>query len=135
MFKGIDKDNLDQMATKANELFEGVEIKEEDFEEKFDNHLPQTMKDTKLLSNKDTLLDMAEGCSKYLPCPLCYKCRNKGSHLYVKCDSCLIPICVHTDSQINMLIRRDNFTQEVSKEMVDFLKKEELIIGGKDGSV
>ena len=31
----IDRDNIDQLTTKANELFEGVEIKEEDFSEQF----------------------------------------------------------------------------------------------------
>lgn len=48
-------------------------------------------------------------CHLYDPCPLCDKCRNKGSHLYNKCGTCQIPICVHTHQDKAKMLRRDNF--------------------------
>ena len=48
-------------------------------------------------------------CAMYQPCPICDKCRNKASHLYVRCQTCQIPICVHTHAQRKKMIRRENF--------------------------
>lgn len=48
-------------------------------------------------------------CQHYDPCPLCDKCRNKGSHLLNKCGTCKIPICVHTHADRQKMLRRHNF--------------------------
>ena len=32
-------------------------------------------------------------CQRYSGCPICSKCVNKASHLYVACQTCKIPIC------------------------------------------
>lgn len=124
MSKKIDIDNVDQMVTKANEMFEGVEITEEDFQEQFDNHNTNKMINMpgELRSNREIFLELGEQCNKYDPCPICFKCRVKGSHIYDKCDKCVIPICVHSDKERNLLIKRENFTQQVGKALVDNLK-------------
>lgn len=57
-----------------------------------------------------------ETCALYNPCPICDKCQNKASHLYVRCQTCTIPICVHKYSDRAYLIRRDNFKLNVSDE-------------------
>lgn len=63
-------------------------------------------------------------CSLYLPCPICEKCRNKASHLYVRCQECQIPICVHDHKAITTMIKRQNFSLgDVSKETKDALRK------------
>lgn len=118
----IDRDNIDQLTSKANELFEGVEIKEEDFQEQFDNHI---VKEPELFSRKEDLLDVGSACSKYEPCPICYKCRVKASHIYIKCDECSIDLCIHKDEHINRFIIRDNFKQPIDKEVCDLLKDKE----------
>lgn len=48
-------------------------------------------------------------CTRYNPCPICDKCLNKASHLYVECQECQIPICTHTYKDKVFMIRRDNF--------------------------
>lgn len=48
-------------------------------------------------------------CKMYKPCPICEKCLNKSSHLYIKCRNCKIPICTHTYHDRKFMIRRDNF--------------------------
>lgn len=58
------------------------------------------------------------GCSRYNPCKLCYKCKNKASHLYVKCQICRVPICVHKHSDIAKMIKRKNFTVKLPKEYI-----------------
>lgn len=55
-------------------------------------------------------------CSLYDPCPICDKCQTKASHLYVRCQTCQIPICVHKYSDRAYMIRRDNFKLNVSDE-------------------
>ena len=128
--KKLDSNNVDQMVSTANEIFEGVEIEEQDFEDQFDSHnkldVPQD-----LVTNKDTFLSYGESCNKYDPCPICYKCRVKGSHLYNKCDDCPIPICIHTNQNREWLIKRDNFSLQVGKELVDILKEREQQLHSK----
>ena len=82
--------------------------------------------------NKDVF---AEGepkfhtCKWYDPCPICEKCKNKASHLYVKCQSCKIPNCVHSHRDIGIMIKRKNFIFEIKdlefKKAFRNLKREE----------
>ena len=58
------------------------------------------------------------GCRRYLPCPICYKCCNKASHLYIKCQLCRIPACVHTHREKEAMIRRANFFVPVTGEVM-----------------
>lgn len=62
-------------------------------------------------------------CARYNPCPICNKCLNKASHLYVKCEVCKIPICVHTNRDRVFMIRRDNFEIKVDKKTILKLRK------------
>lgn len=55
-------------------------------------------------------------CNLYNPCPICDKCQNKASHLYVRCQACNIPICVHKHSDRAYMIRRNNFKLNVCNE-------------------
>lgn len=60
----------------------------------------------------------AKTCKMYDPCPICFKCRNKASHLYVRCQTCQIPVCVHTYEQKKKMILRKNFKIKVSEETI-----------------
>jgi hypothetical protein len=51
----------------------------------------------------------------YEPCPICFRCKVKASHLYVKCQDCQVPICRHSDKNRNMMIRRENFAIKTSQ--------------------
>lgn len=119
----IDKDDHQQMAKYANKMFgaEQVEILEEDFEEKFDAHNKKLPGE--LISRKEDLLDAGANCNRYEPCPICYKCRVKGSHIYAKCDDCVIPLCVHEPKVIDRWIKRDNFAQKIPKGVADYLEE------------
>lgn len=119
MSQKIDKDNIDQLTTVANEMFENIEIKEEDFAEQFDNHIAKA---PELFSRKEDLLERGSQCSRYEPCPVCYKCRVKGSHIYDRCDSCPIAICTHEDRHIGRFVVRDNFATPMPKEVSDYIK-------------
>jgi hypothetical protein len=122
--KRLDKDNIDEMVSTANEVFEGVEIQEEDFLDQFDSHVKPEAQPIQLTgSNRILWTSMGEQCNKYDPCPICFKCRVKASHLFAKCDECEIPICVHTNANRELMIRRKNFTQEVGSGLIDELKK------------
>ena len=59
-------------------------------------------------------------CRQYDPCPICRKCLNKASNLYVKCENCKIPICSHTYEAKDKMIKRKNFEIRLSEK--DFLK-------------
>ena len=66
--------------------------------------------------NKDTFAagePKFHTCKWYDPCPICEKCKNKASHLYVRCQTCLIPNCVHSFKDINIMIKRKNFIFEI----------------------
>lgn len=62
-------------------------------------------------------------CEMYDPCPICDKCRNKASHIHVKCQSCLIPICTHTYKDRAQMIRRENFVLNVNDSVKEELKQ------------
>lgn len=68
-------------------------------------------------------------CRMYNPCPLCDKCLNKASHLYVKCQSCEIPICVHTYHDRAKMIRRTNFELKPSPELKEALRQAGAKVG------
>jgi hypothetical protein len=69
--------------------------------------------------------EMSKGCALYEPCPLCYKCMVKASHLYIKCENCEVPFCGHNHKQRSYMIRRENFAIKVSDETA--AKFEELV--------
>ena len=77
-------------------------------------------------SNKDIFMEgepKFETCSLYDPCPICSKCQNKASHLYVRCETCKIPICTHKYKDRQFMIRRENFKLNVPKEVKEHLKE------------
>lgn len=53
------------------------------------------------------------GCTRYQPCPICYKCMVKASHLFIKCQNCQIPICGHNERARNFMIRRENYREKL----------------------
>ena len=73
------------------------------------------------IADDNTLINMGERCPRYLPCPICRKCGNKASHLFEKCGLCGIPLCVHSDRQKNLLIKRKNFALLIPKEAMSAL--------------
>lgn len=83
--------------------------------------------------NKDIFLEgekKATTCPRYNPCPICDKCLNKASHLYVACQTCQIPICAHTYQNREQMIKRKNFVQYVSKNVMESIKALEQKIMG-----
>ena len=62
-------------------------------------------------------------CPRYDPCPICDKCRAKASHLYKACETCNIPICSHTYVDREKMIKRNNFTQIVTPEVMTAIKE------------
>ena len=62
-------------------------------------------------------------CPRYDPCPICDKCRAKASHLYKACETCNIPICSHTYADREKMIKRNNFTQIVTPEVMNAIRK------------
>ena len=62
-------------------------------------------------------------CPRYDPCPICDKCRTKASHLYKACETCNIPICSHTYADREKMIKRNNFTQIVTPEVMAAIKE------------
>lgn len=103
-------------------LYDMAETKDENGISKFDEQKLKRYLDgnNKLFrNNKDVFLSMepkAKTCKMYNPCPICSKCLNKASHLYVKCQTCNIPICVHRYADRSKMIKRKNFEIKVSKE-------------------
>ena len=111
------------MANKKNvfleSLYEAANTKDENGLSVMDeNRLRKELEGNKKFMgrNKDIF---AEGeprfhtCKWYSPCPICEKCKNKASHLYVRCQNCQIPNCVHTFNNINTMIKRKNFVAEL----------------------
>jgi len=62
-------------------------------------------------------------CPRYNPCPICDKCMNKASHLYVACQTCQIPICNHTYEDRKKMIKRENFAIPVDDDVYEYIKK------------
>lgn len=63
-------------------------------------------------------------CPRYKPCPICNKCKNKNSGLYLECEECRIPICGHTPHQMAKMIRRENFRMGIDGPLKTILKEE-----------
>lgn len=64
-----------------------------------------------------------KSCPRYDPCPICDKCRNKASHLYVACQTCQIPICSHTYQDREKMIKRKNFTIIAEHETMEEIRR------------
>ena len=64
-----------------------------------------------------------KSCPRYSSCPICDKCVNKASHLYVACQTCKIPICSHTYTDRDKMIKRKNFEIMVEKEVMNAIKE------------
>ena len=60
--------------------------------------------------------ELSNNCSMYEPCPMCFKCMVKASHLYVRCVECPVQFCAHDNKKRNWAIRRENFAITVSPE-------------------
>jgi hypothetical protein len=60
--------------------------------------------------------EMSKGCSMYDPCPINYKCMNKASHLYVRCQECPVPHATHDHKARSWAIRRENYAITVTPE-------------------
>lgn len=65
-------------------------------------------------------------CQQYQPCPICSKCKNKASNLYVACQNCQIPICGHKQSDIERMIKRSNFRMEMEQSDLGAQIKKEV---------
>ena len=68
-------------------------------------------------------------CLQYDPCPICRKCLNKASNLYVRCQNCGIPICAHSHNVKEKMIKRKNF--EIKLPDKDLENIEKFVEGSK----
>lgn len=89
--------------------------------EDYENHkmIKELSKQSKMNSNREMYDEhepKSRTCNLYSPCPICFKCQNKASHLYVRCQTCEIPICTHKYKDREFMIRRDNFRLHLSEE-------------------
>lgn len=93
--------------------------------QKFDkNKLKTNLNSSNLIGRNKEIFKSNEPrfdtCPSYNPCVICDKCQNKASHLYVKCQLCLIPMCTHTHKdRVKMIKRWDSaikVTANVKKE-------------------
>jgi len=66
-------------------------------------------------SNAPYWKEIGMTCPRYQPCPICYRCDNKASHLFVKCQVCEIPYCTHTQREREFMIRRENFAAKLAR--------------------
>lgn len=65
---------------------------------------------------KVTMAQLANGCEMYDPCPLCYKCMNKATHMYKRCEGCKVPHDAHTHKNRAFFIRRENFAVKLKED-------------------
>jgi hypothetical protein len=72
---------------------------------------------------KQQYKELSKGCSMYEPCPLCYKCMNKATHLYIRCETCPLEFCGHSHKHRSFMIRRENFGINVTDETGEEFKK------------
>lgn len=87
-----------------------------------------TNNNTLFRSNKDIFAENEKRyhtCKMYNPCPLCYKCMSKASHLFEKCGECKIPICVHKYQDKKVMIRRENFKIPNNSLLANIIKETE----------
>jgi hypothetical protein len=76
---------------------------------------------------KQAMQEASKGCLMYEPCPMCFKCMAKASHLYDQCQNCEVPFCGHNHKQRSFMIRRENFGIAVTKETGEkFLEASEM---------
>lgn len=91
-------------------------------------------KNDRLMRNNKEIFEESEPktktCPRYNPCPICSKCMNKASHLYVACQTCKIPICSHTYADRDKMIKRKNFIIYVSDDIMNSIKELSLEIVG-----
>lgn len=110
-------------------LYDIANTKDDQGMSKFDEQKLRRALDSnnKLLSRNKKVFEEHEPkfhtCNLYDPCPLCDKCRNKASHLYVRCQTCQIPICVHTHKDKEKMLRRSNFSVRVSEGTINNLSE------------
>jgi hypothetical protein len=85
--------------------------------------LRRYLKNTRLGSPNKIVFEQKEKkfktCPRYNPCPICDKCMNKASHLYVACQTCKIPMCSHKYSDREKMIKRENFSIPVTDEVYE----------------
>ena len=62
-------------------------------------------------------------CPRYNPCPICDKCQNKASHLYVECQECRINTCAHKYADRVKMIKRKNFVEYVDKDTMNKIRE------------
>lgn len=90
-------------------------------EEKFRREMDKQAEYSKnfMRKNKDIFEESEpkiKTCLRYDPCPICEKCKAKASHLYVSCQTCQIPICVHDYKRITAMIKRKNFIIKIQRK-------------------
>ena len=95
-------------------------------------------KNDRLMKNNKEIFEEKEPkmktCHRYSPCPICSKCTNKASHLYVACQTCKIPICSHTYADRDKMIKRKNFIIYVADDIMNAIKEISLkIVGDSNG--
>lgn len=66
---------------------------------------------------------LSNGCSMYEPCPICFKCMVKASHLYERCQNCPVEFCGHDHKKRSWAIRRENFAITVTPETGEKLRR------------
>jgi hypothetical protein len=77
---------------------------------------------------KQQYKELSKECSMYDPCPICFKCQNKATHLYKRCEECPLDFCGHNHKQRSFIIRRENFGITVTNETKEeFLKLSEKL--------
>lgn len=94
-------------------------------EQKFSKHIKENS-NRFCMRNRDKFLEHKEcfiNCPRYNPCPICDKCQNKASNLYVKCQICMIPICIHKYNDRKFMIRRENFRIKPNDKIKNNIKK------------
>ena len=96
-------------------------------------------KNAKLMRNNKDIFEQEESktktCPRYNPCPICSKCQNKASHLYVACQTCKIPICSHTYADREKMIKRKNFIIYVPDDTMNIIKELSAeIVGDNNGT-
>lgn len=129
--------NEDKMIELTKDLQKQVISRDSEGREKFEmRKLLKKVKDNSSIGmcNKDKFEEIEPNfntCTNYNPCPICGKCMNKASHLYVKCSNCLIPTCLHNFENKNLMLKRKNFTVNVSDYTWNKIKEEIKKQGGE----
>lgn len=114
--------NFNQLLNKVQDI-SGIDMVNTKDTGKLTHHQEQEMR-AAMTSNQNTMRNNADiyaencpeyfTCHQYQPCPICNKCKNKASNLYVACQNCQIPICGHKQSDIERMIKRSNFKMKMT---------------------